>query len=489
MARALLAGTLLWHVIDAIASGRHMLLSALLLSIPWGVTSAQSHLAVDSAAPATDRKKSNAIATHVELPDMFATLSLAQHDAFVSEQVNLQLEILTPTIAFNIRRPKLLIDNAEIYGLRKSTGRVERNNQTYDQQRFDYAIFFKKPGTYQLPALKVTATLPVAAGGASSTSNPVISAQTTAHNLTISDAPVTASQWLPAASLELKSTLTSQSPPTAGQPIPFEYHVAITGQHPAAIPAISYPELTWARQYTSPPAVKLQADADGVRGILMQTVNVIPERSGEFTVPPVTISWWDINSKEWQQAVLSEKPVVVQPASVTSNVRSSMRSRWLTLLFMCTTLLFAVTSLWLLLRLRNQTQPLPATAKATERQAWRALQRALKQRRAKQVRQTLLNWYSVAEPSAINPRLEQLAEKHGGLGPHLQQLDESIYRTANGTGRDDSAPEPDYPAIANAVTALRKLTRRQTRKHSAINRKAPTGTADNSIEKLYPGSR
>lgn len=478
-----------WRIIDAIAILRCTLFSALILSIPCDTASAQSHPAADSATPATDNSKTIVRATYADLPDMFATLSLDQHDAFVSEQLSFQLEILTPTIAFNVRRPKLLLDGAEIYVLRKSTGRVERNNNTYNQQRFDYAIFFKKPGTYQLPSLKVTATLPVSAAGADAKTNPTISAQTTAHNLTIADAPVAASQWLPAAAVKLKSEKTSQSAPTAGQPITFEYQVTIAGQHPAAIPAITYPELTWARQYASPALVTPEADADGVRGTLKQTVNVIPERSGDFTVPAVAVRWWDINNREWQQAVLPEQQIVVQPGVVTSNARSSMHSHWLTLLFLCTTLLFAATSLWLLLRLRNHTQPGPATVKTTEKQAWKALQRALKQKQAKQVRQTLLDWYSAAEPSAVNPRLEQLAELHDGLGPHLQQLDESIYRTDNNTGTNNSVREPDYPTIANAVAAQRRLMRRQTRKQSGIRRTSHTVTADHSIDTLYPGGR
>jgi hypothetical protein len=439
----------------------------------------QALLAQTFTTPGDDR--SNALpgtAEPVALPQLFASMTVDRSEIYIGEQLNVTMEVLSPASAFNIRKQKLQIASADIHTLEKHTVDTSRDSIPYRLETIRHAIYFKEPGLYTIPALKVTATLPVSAGGTNADSNPKISVQSTEQLITVNQAPVTANQWLPASKLTIDANWTSAGEAlqfVAGQPVSRQYVFNVTGQFPTAIPAVNFTFPSGIRHYQNPPQFEKHSDKSGVRGSLIQVVNLIPEQAGEYTLPSLAVNWWDTTNRRWQTATVAEESISVHPGQYGRSDGS--HTLYYTLIGLLAALSVALSGLcfYLWQRLRQTlSTPVPVT---TEKQAWKALDQALKStsnvktkrdltlREAMEVRRALTAWHAAVNPSAPTNRIDQMATNDAAISTNLQRLEASLFRHTDDnqcgqphdlTDDQSSDRQPDFKQLRKQLKSYRR---------------------------------
>ena len=100
------------------------------------------------------------------------------------------------------------------------------------------------------------------------------------------------------------------------------------------VPAMAFPpipatEIDGLGIYAAPPEVVDHNDRGGFRGERRDTITYVCKRPGEFVIPAVRLSWFDLDAQKLQTIELSTRTITVAPnptlaaAPVTSNTRPS----------------------------------------------------------------------------------------------------------------------------------------------------------------------
>jgi hypothetical protein len=131
-------------------------------------------------------------------------------------------------------------------------------------------------------------------------------------------ADANASYWLPATQM----TLTSQWSPAplqarAGDPVTVKLHLQATG-----LTAAQLPDLTtlWRlpaglRAYPDQATLHDAAAGDAVVGSRDQTIALIADQPGHFTIPALAVQWWDTATNAPHEATVPARTLVILPAA------------------------------------------------------------------------------------------------------------------------------------------------------------------------------
>ncbi|MGH8142106.1 MAG: BatD family protein [Steroidobacteraceae bacterium] len=123
--------------------------------------------------------------------------------------------------------------------------------------------------------------------------------------------------WLPATGM----TLTSQWSPVplqahAGDPVTVKLHLQATGLTAAQLPDLSSLWQLPPGLKAYPDQAKLHDAAQGssVAGSRDQTIALIGDQPGHFTIPALAVQWWDTTTNSPQRASIPARTLVILPA-------------------------------------------------------------------------------------------------------------------------------------------------------------------------------
>jgi len=305
------------------------LIAALLMAgVAFSPTRAQ-HFAVPFYSDIPDTRRTLAKTVSPQPLKLFATTTVDRTQAYVGEQILVTREVLAPSVAFNLRQQKFVVDGADVYALKKFTDSTYKNNTPYEREQTIYAVFFKKPGIYEIPSTTYTATLPMSNAGPGAKNNPKITTKILKQSISVNAAPVPGNRWLAATALSASAEWRfedSDSPFVEGQPIARLYKFSIAGQLPSAIPKIELSPVEGIRFYANTAQAESSDDRTGVRGQLTQIINMIPGDSGVFDIPRLSVNWWDINKQQWNTATVPADSIEVRPSPVSKMVEPNDKS-------------------------------------------------------------------------------------------------------------------------------------------------------------------
>lgn len=248
---------------------------------------------------------------------------------FVQQQINYTLLIKT-TEALQASEPQFL-DNAQNEWIIRSLGQPKISAEIVDgievrTIEFLYALFPQKSGNLVIPEVLFNGYYndPSKIGQASMFGNffsisqmgfdGILGAQTpvnlSAKPIAIKVKPIPADNngnwWLPAKSVEIYSSWDEKKPSfKAGEAINREIYVKAVGVMDSQMPAIKFPQVAGLKQY---PEKTLSAnDVEGEAVVAVMRVNnvYIPEKSGEITIPEVSINWYNIETNRMEVAKLA----------------------------------------------------------------------------------------------------------------------------------------------------------------------------------------
>ncbi len=128
--------------------------------------------------------------------------------------------------------------------------------------------------------------------------------------------------WLPAKLLLLNETW-SKEPPVfqAGEPITRTLTLNAKGQVASQLPVLDEWQVPGFKLYPDQPVMNDEKKADGTTAIRQEKTAIIPEQAGKYTLPGITIPWWNTEKDRLEYAELPAREVNVLAAAGASAIQ------------------------------------------------------------------------------------------------------------------------------------------------------------------------
>jgi len=403
---------------------------------------------------------------------------LDRSSVYVQGQVILTLRLQQAVNLDERNITQLQLDNAFVRPLEQNSFQRMVNGRPWLVHEVRYAIFPEQSGTLEIPAQTFTAreraprrSLFDSGGGRQ------VRRSTDALSIEVLPRPdnYPPGEWLPAAALTLEESWST--PPEqleVGESATRTITIRGEGVQGAQLPPLMFPPVDGLKFYPDQPTISDEEMADGLVGIRVDSVAVVPTRAGSWQLPEVRIPWWDTASNELRYAVLPARELEIggsapatapqAPATVpaptialdapsvpSTEAVATGSDRWWPLIALANGAGWLITLVYLAWSRRRRRQP--ATGQQAEdtreQPAFKALLQACANGDAARARRALLDW---AATISAQPRLASLAQVAAAfadpaLDAALDGLNAALYR---------EPPSPwDGAALADAARRLR----------------------------------
>lgn len=132
----------------------------------------------------------------------------------------------------------------------------------------------------------------------------------------------TSSPWLPAESLSLNDSWSSDPPEfKVGEPVTRTIAITAQGLDAAQLPELAVEAPAGIKVYPDKPQAQSRADADTLISQKILKAALVPSRAGRFTLPEMQLAWWDTLNNQAQIARLPAREIEVLSAPVGSSQR------------------------------------------------------------------------------------------------------------------------------------------------------------------------
>jgi len=260
-----------------------------------------------------------------------------------------------------------------------------------------------------------------------------------------------------------------------GTPVTRKVLIEVQGQHARRIPLHEQRVDEPQRQYADQPVFARELTPTSLNSSKLLSATLIAPQSGEFSLPPLSIDWWDINKKTWRTSVLNRETfqVVADPSALSAAQSEAIRpllNNWLQHTFkrigalpVVSLVLMGMFAVALVLlcywqwrrwsqstRNANNAQHDFHKTPATEAAAWRELRKNMNIKKLTGIRQALLHWVAKRWPDEQYQELEQIKTRWPELAHPLSTIEELLY-SKNG------ALQPTQPCKAKTEAQLKTL--------------------------------
>ena len=258
--------------------------------------------------------------------EIFLETELDRQSAYVQGEILLTLRLYTSVNLGSVEFPELSIPSARTLKINDTQYRKTIDGREHIVVELKYAIFPETSGTLTIPRLTVVGVVPSSSdpfGGSSlfgARGKPV---RLLSDEKTVEVLPVPAQageeSWLPAKGVSLNQRW-SRKPEDlrVGEPITRTVSVAAQGITGAQIPPLALEPGDDFKIYPDQPEITEDLSESGVVGIRRESVALVPTRPGTLTLPPVTLRWWDVESREMKTATLEPQTLEILPAAEAS---------------------------------------------------------------------------------------------------------------------------------------------------------------------------
>jgi hypothetical protein len=370
--------------------------------------------------------------------------------AYVGEEVTLRLRLLrAPGVPYGVLRPPRLGDAADImpFGPLRTTT-VRRAGVDYEVRERAYLVVPRRAGELVLPGPELDGPLLRAREyrGAMRGAPRVLGVRPPRETA--------GAAWLPARRATLEESW-SRDPDalSAGAPVVRTITLRVAGVSGNRLPRLEMAEPPGVRAHHEPDDFRTRYLEDGVEGLRVQRVVLMPLEEGEIGLAALSIAWWDVAADAPRTATLAGRvlrvgaalapaapPAAPAPASPLNFLRASAFA------------LLALCALALLAHLRGQLR----------REARQRLRAACRRSDAAAAHEALKDWWQAAMRSEPAPLLGRMGEGWDALArTQLAALDAARYGGRAWEGRAfwravkpmlrakaaRAAPKPALPAL------------------------------------------
>lgn len=260
---------------------------------------------------------------------------------YINEQVKYSI-IVKDYKSINITAPKFYEETIQDWKVSAiPTAKIEtktENSKTFREIIFEYVLFPQKSGSLTVPQARIDGNYDAEGNQTgrrrNSWSFSNFFVEKVPFNLitpkkTIEVSSAATNNWFPAKNVTLSASWNGDIKDIkAGDAISRTINIKAIGGNESNIPNIDFPEIHSMKQYPEAPEIEASIE-DGNYVSTFKITNVyIPEEGGEFTIPKVEISWFNIDLKQSQLATLNEETIKVKESNgfVTYNNSSSLQT-------------------------------------------------------------------------------------------------------------------------------------------------------------------
>ncbi len=413
--------------------------------------------------------------------DLLFDAELDRASVYVQGQVILTLRLQQAINLDDRNITQLQLDNAFVRPLEQNSFQRMVNGRPWLVHELRYAIFPEQSGTLEIPAQTFTAreraprrSLFDSGGGRQ------VRRSTDALRIEVLPRPDNYAQgeWLPAAALTLEeSWSTAPEQLKVGESATRTITIRGEGVQGAQLPPVMFPPVDGLKFYPDQPTISDGETAGGLVGTRVDSVAVVPTRTGRWQLPEVRIPWWDTASNELRYAVLPAReleigggtaatepqaaapvpaPTIALDAATVANTNevAAGGARWWPLIALANGAGWLFTLIYLAWSRSRQRGPATGPAEDTREQpAFKALLQACAGGDAPRARKAVLDWAAIV---SAQPRLASLAQVAAAftdpaMDAALDALNAALYR---------DPPSPwDGAALADAARRLRSRKR------------------------------
>jgi len=225
---------------------------------------------------------------------------------------------------------------------------VQKNGQDYEVVERHYLVFPQRSGDLHLPGPVVAGQIAVrvrndqfssdpfadlfgAGAGMMAGTKPIrVAGEPIVLNVRPRPAAAGDGPWVPARDV----TLTADWRPDSnqlhvGDPVTLALHLQAEGLIATQLPDLSKLLAVPAgiKVYPDAPKLKSEQHADTVSASRDQTIALIADLPGDYTVPELRLSWWDTRTNELRTATIPGRSFKVLPASAAANTPTTVAAR------------------------------------------------------------------------------------------------------------------------------------------------------------------
>ncbi len=255
--------------------------------------------------------------------------------------------------------------------------------------------------------------------------------------------------WIPTEKLQISRKI-SKGPYQQGEPINITIRIEAKNQFAEVLPILPFDNSDDYKIYADKPVFQNNPTAEGINGVLIQKMALIPQKSGKIVLPAQRIQWWNTQTEQFEYSAIPQQTLSIQSAGSKNNTtaiatpqpapapqtempetNSKTVATTQVLIWQIISLILFV--LWLFTLYLYKKQPTAKSKKRTSPLAERAdpkkLLKACMDNNAKQTQHELILWAQSLWPQANIHALKQIDKQIGQTewSIELEALQHALY--------------------------------------------------------------
>ena len=409
-----------------------------------------------------------------KLRPIIVEASVDKTSPYVQEQVILTIRLyhIAQLRSASMSEPEL--NNAVIEKIGEDKpSREQKDGQLYDVIERRYAIFPQQSGSLDIPPIRFEGAVVETRRNNANRGffndpfdmlqpTKTIRTQTKVITLNVKTIPTDfqGQHWLPAKALQLQEQWSPDSTQfEIGEPITRTIVIAAQGVISSQLPNLDVPSLKEINIYPDQTAQENRHNENGVLGLMQQKLALLPNASGEVTLPEISIPWWNTQTQRNEVATLPAKTITLVASTETSSstpdisteneqqqlsqdpsnnlptrtITNNAKPYWTWLTFIFGGLWFITLYFWW--RERSKSQHTSLKPKTTDtkqinaKQLMQQLTTHCEQNNAQKTRDTLITWAQFYWPTQTIRTLADIQNQCGDdrLIEEIKELNHSLY--------------------------------------------------------------
>ena len=254
---------------------------------------------------------------------LFLELSSDETSLYVQSQVLVTLRLMSGSNISGYQIGDLVIEDMDV--VIETLGDVKQYQTRLDKKSYlvleqQFALFPQQSGTLKIGP--VSAEVRFASRSRSifdpfKTRDEIKRVDSKSLTLQVLAAPeaFNAPHWFPSTDVELSEDWQGDlNRLTAGEPVTRIITLTAEGLTAAQLPDLVQADVTGIKQYPDKPVFENQRSSRGIDAVLQQRIAIIPTAAGRYSLPEITIPWWNIKTGQQEVARIPARDIEVQQA-------------------------------------------------------------------------------------------------------------------------------------------------------------------------------
>ena len=270
--------------------------------------------------------------------------------------------------------------------------------------------------------------------------------------------------WLAAKEVQLVEEFPDSNIFTAGEPVTRTLLLVADGQNSSQLPEFTINEIDGLKQYPDKPLLKNNISDDGITGVQQIKVAIIPSAEGTYTLPAISVPWWNTETNKLEIAKIKartfsvgksshssrqDKPSTItappatqdiiiaepevnalSPLNSTETVASDNSLLWKVIsLILAISLFYTLFLLWQKHRQTAFSKPVDTPVNTTQKQALKSLKQACDKNDAASSKDALLQWAEVTFTDRPAHSLGEISKRvDEAFAERINALNSFLYR-------------------------------------------------------------